>query len=296
MPIHIAITRRVRPGCEAEFQQALREFFQTSFAHGCVLGATMIVPPPGSDSREFGILRTFADEKERDAFYASPIFKAWVGLLCIAAQEENGGILPAVEDVAHHLGAKVQAVEALYAQLEDRRLLDRVGEIVHLHNWESRQPRSDNATERMANIRRTNSEHVQNKGRTLAEHVRPRLDKTREEQNRAEEKRAEQSARAPLLLLFENCFARPLSPMEHEQIVALEEEHPYERIEYAVREASASNHRSVRYIQRVCERVASGASGGEPDAAANTNGVAGGVSDVDGRIAALAEQRRIRRP
>ena len=37
----------------------------------------MIVPPPGSDSREFGILRTFADEKERDAFYASPTFKAW---------------------------------------------------------------------------------------------------------------------------------------------------------------------------------------------------------------------------
>ena len=77
MPIHIAITRRVRPGCEAEFQAALREFFQTSFAHGGVLGATMIVPPPGSDSREFGILRTFADEKERDDFYASPIFKAW---------------------------------------------------------------------------------------------------------------------------------------------------------------------------------------------------------------------------
>ncbi len=77
MPIHIAITRRVRLGCEAEFQQALREFFQASFAHGGVLGATMIVPPPGSDSREFGILRTFADEKERDAFYASRIFKAW---------------------------------------------------------------------------------------------------------------------------------------------------------------------------------------------------------------------------
>lgn len=77
MPIHIAITRHVRPGREAEFQEALREFFQTSFAHGGVLGATMIVPPPGSDSREFGILRSFADEKERDAFYASPAFEAW---------------------------------------------------------------------------------------------------------------------------------------------------------------------------------------------------------------------------
>lgn len=77
MPIHVAITRRVKPDCEAEFQAALREFFQTSFAHGGVLGATMLVPPPGSDSREFGILRTFADEKERDDFYVSPMFKAW---------------------------------------------------------------------------------------------------------------------------------------------------------------------------------------------------------------------------
>lgn len=77
MPIHIAITRRVRPGCEAEFQAALREFFQASFAHGGVLGASMLTPPPGSDSREFGILRTFANETERDAFYESPMFKAW---------------------------------------------------------------------------------------------------------------------------------------------------------------------------------------------------------------------------
>jgi len=77
MPIHIAITRRVRPGCETQFQQALREFFQASFAHGGVLGVTMIVPPPGADSREFGILRTFADETDRDDFYSSPIFKAW---------------------------------------------------------------------------------------------------------------------------------------------------------------------------------------------------------------------------
>ena len=77
MPIHIAITRQVRPGCEAEFQQALREFFQTSHAHPAVLGATMLVPPPGSESREFGILRTFTNEKQRDEFYASPMFQAW---------------------------------------------------------------------------------------------------------------------------------------------------------------------------------------------------------------------------
>jgi len=77
MSIHVAITRRVRPGCEAEFQTALREFFQASFAHSAVLGASMLVPPPGSTSREFGILRTFVSIAERDAFYASPLFKEW---------------------------------------------------------------------------------------------------------------------------------------------------------------------------------------------------------------------------
>jgi uncharacterized protein len=76
-PIHIAITRRVKPGCEAEFQTALQEFFKTSFAHIGVHGASMLVPPPGSPSPEFGILRTFANAQERDSFYASPMFKTW---------------------------------------------------------------------------------------------------------------------------------------------------------------------------------------------------------------------------
>lgn len=77
MPIHIAITREVRPGCEAEFQQALLEFMKASFNHHGVLGASMLVPPPGSNTREFGILRTFDNEQEREAFYESPMFKEW---------------------------------------------------------------------------------------------------------------------------------------------------------------------------------------------------------------------------
>jgi antibiotic biosynthesis monooxygenase (ABM) superfamily enzyme len=77
MPIHVAITRRVRAGCETEFQQALLEFFQKSFGHLGVRGASLLTPPPGSDAHEYGILRTFADEKERDAFYQSAMFKAW---------------------------------------------------------------------------------------------------------------------------------------------------------------------------------------------------------------------------
>ncbi len=75
MSVTVAITRRVRPGREKEFEERLRAFIQRSLAAGGVLGANILVPPPGS--RDYGILRTFADAKERDAFYESALFQAW---------------------------------------------------------------------------------------------------------------------------------------------------------------------------------------------------------------------------
>ena len=77
MPIHVAITRKVLPGKEEEFKAALRRFLGESFMHGGVHGAAMITALPGADSREIGILRSFADEAERDAFYSSDLFKKW---------------------------------------------------------------------------------------------------------------------------------------------------------------------------------------------------------------------------
>jgi len=87
-PIHVVITRRVRPGCETQFQEALRQFFRSSFAHDGVLGASMIVPPPGSGSSEFGILRTFASEQDRDAFYASALFQEWQKTVAPLAEDD----------------------------------------------------------------------------------------------------------------------------------------------------------------------------------------------------------------
>ena len=42
-PIHVAITRRIKPGCEQEFQTALKEFFANSLAQTGVRGAAMVV-------------------------------------------------------------------------------------------------------------------------------------------------------------------------------------------------------------------------------------------------------------
>lgn len=77
MPIHIAITRRVLAGKEEEFKNSLRRFLGESFIHGGVHGAGMITLLPGGHERDIGILRTFADEAERDAFYNSQLFKEW---------------------------------------------------------------------------------------------------------------------------------------------------------------------------------------------------------------------------
>ena len=76
-PIHVAITRHIKPGCEQEFQAALKEFFARSLAESGVQGAAMLVPAPGSASTEYGIIRSFASIAERDAFYASPLYREW---------------------------------------------------------------------------------------------------------------------------------------------------------------------------------------------------------------------------
>ena len=77
MPIHVAITRKVKAGSESAFEESLREFFQDSFDQPGVLGAHLISPLPGSHAREYGILRTFASEHERDVFYRSDLFGRW---------------------------------------------------------------------------------------------------------------------------------------------------------------------------------------------------------------------------
>ena len=76
-PVHVAITRRIKPGCEQEFQAALKDFFAKSLARSGVHGAAVLVPPPGSSSMEYGILRSFANASERDSFYASPLYVEW---------------------------------------------------------------------------------------------------------------------------------------------------------------------------------------------------------------------------
>ena len=68
-PIQIAVTRRVRKSHIAEFERALAEFASRSLAEPGARGMHCLHPPPGSDSTEYGIMRSFANTTDLDALY-----------------------------------------------------------------------------------------------------------------------------------------------------------------------------------------------------------------------------------
>ena len=76
-PIHIAVTRTVKAGCEADFEQALHDFVQRSLPLAGQLGVHILRPAPGSNSREYGIIRTFANRDAVATFRTSPEYLEW---------------------------------------------------------------------------------------------------------------------------------------------------------------------------------------------------------------------------
>ncbi len=76
-PIHVAIIRTVKPGCETEFERALHDFVGRSLLLSGQMGVDIIRPAPGSGSRQYGILRKFADRNALAEFRASPQYLEW---------------------------------------------------------------------------------------------------------------------------------------------------------------------------------------------------------------------------
>jgi len=76
-PVHVAIVRTVKPGCEAAFERALHEFVQKSLSLPGQMGVQIIRPAPGSNSRQYGVIRRFADQEALTAFRASPEYLEW---------------------------------------------------------------------------------------------------------------------------------------------------------------------------------------------------------------------------
>ncbi len=50
-PVHVAITRMVKPGREEAFEKAIRSFFADSLKGEASLGAQLLRPLPGTNTR-----------------------------------------------------------------------------------------------------------------------------------------------------------------------------------------------------------------------------------------------------
>lgn len=71
----MAITRRVRPECVEDFERELSAFAGQTLADRRSLGVHLLYPAPGST--EYGILRSFASEEDKDSFYQSDVYRGW---------------------------------------------------------------------------------------------------------------------------------------------------------------------------------------------------------------------------
>ncbi|KAA5540005.1 antibiotic biosynthesis monooxygenase [Roseiconus nitratireducens] len=75
--VHVAVTRKVQPGREAKFEQALREFAREPLREPGTTGVHLIAPVAGTNGCEYGILRSFESEEASRRFYDSEVFHQW---------------------------------------------------------------------------------------------------------------------------------------------------------------------------------------------------------------------------
>jgi hypothetical protein len=90
-PIQIATMRTVKAGCEADFEKALHAFVQRSLALPGQIGVQIIRPVPGGGSRQYGIIRRFADRESLAAFRESPDYDEWTQI-ATALTEGSGRV------------------------------------------------------------------------------------------------------------------------------------------------------------------------------------------------------------
>lgn len=76
-PISTVTMRTVKAGQEDAFEQSLKQFFELSRSVPGQLAIHVVRPMPGSDSRDWGILRTFSSQQAKDEFFTSEEFIEW---------------------------------------------------------------------------------------------------------------------------------------------------------------------------------------------------------------------------
>lgn len=96
--------------------------------------------------------RFYSDALRKRKVQALPatLFRAWINLLCLANDGEPRGTLPTdISDIAFALRVKPDKAREILETLIERNLFDRKDDRICAHNWEKRQPGSDNVAARV---------------------------------------------------------------------------------------------------------------------------------------------------
>ena len=87
--VHVALTRTVREGREAEFEAAIARFFTAAAAQPGSEGAYLIRPVAGGPNpRQYGILRAFATEADKQRFYESQLYRDWTATVAPMVEDQ----------------------------------------------------------------------------------------------------------------------------------------------------------------------------------------------------------------
>lgn len=129
-------------------------------------------------SRWFRLYDDLVDDPKVQQLPAAT-FKGLINLWCVASK--NDGRLPALADIAFKLRMPVAKAQQLVGDLMEARLIDEDEDTLRPHNWNGRQFKSDNVSERVKKHREKQRETV---SETL--HVTPPETETETETERTE--------------------------------------------------------------------------------------------------------------
>lgn len=98
------------------------------------------------------------------------VFKFWVNLLCLASKSNQRGVVTAsIEDIAFDVRLDDDTAATMMAELLRRGLIEEYAEGFAIHNWDARQFKSDDVSERVQRYRAKNDNSGETPDETLRE-------------------------------------------------------------------------------------------------------------------------------
>lgn len=177
------------------------------------------------------------------------MFKGWVNLLCIAANNE-GWIPKHPLPVGFQLRIPTAKASNLLRTLVDAGLLEdnETGDL-QPHNWNGRQFKSDDVTKRTRESMRRSRQ-----GNVNVHVTAPDTDTDTEEKQRQNRGEAE-AERARPFILYEQALGQPVpNRIVAERLIFLEGEFGLECLEHCLKAAALAEAYDIRYVEKILKR------------------------------------------